>query len=298
MKKFARVFLMCVVSLTLTACIQVDTVVNVKTDGSGTIEETFLMRKDLLQQMKKMMEEMAKSMAEMMTEGENSGKIQKNADSEMKAEAFDIFDEAKLRESARHKGEGVTFIGGSKIITDDYEGYKAMYAFEDINKVKINQNPGEKVPSVPQQGGSDTDRNEKEYVIFTFHKGNPAELIIKSPRSSMNSKSESSENTQPSQNNDKPSEEMTDQVKQLFQGMKITLTVAVDGNIVETNASHREGSKITLAELDFGKVMEMPELFTKLSPALPKSMEESKLLMQDIPGIKVDLHDEIRIRFE
>jgi hypothetical protein len=50
--------------------------------------------------------------------------------------------------------------------------------------------------------------------------------------------------------------------------------------------------------MDFGKLLEKPELFLQLSESQLKSLEESKALMQQIPGIKVDLHDEIRIRFE
>ena len=35
-----------------------------------------------------------------------------------------------------------------------------------------------------------------------------------------------------------------------LQGMEIALTVIVDGHILETNATHREGSKITFVEMD------------------------------------------------
>jgi hypothetical protein len=298
MKYLFQSFLLWFAFLTLTACIQVETVVKVKTDGSGTIEETFVMRKDLLEQMKKVMEEMAKGMAEVLTDEEKAGRPQENSGTKPKAEAFDFFDEAKLKENAKNMGEGVTFLSGSKIATDDFEGYKAIYSFEDINKIRINQNPGEKVPSVPHEGGSGTDSKRKEHVVFAFQKGKPAELIIHSPKRSIDPKAQDAEDTQASQNNEKPSDEMAAQVKELFRGMKIALSVAVDGNIVETNATHRDGSKITLVEMDVGKLIEKPELFLKLSQSQLKSLEESKVLMQQIPGIKVDLHEEIRIRFE
>jgi len=298
MTNFRRLLLLSFIFLALTACIQVDTVVKVKTDGSGTIEETFLMKKDLLRQMKKMMEDMAKGMAEMMAEKEHSDATLPETDARMRAELFDFFDEAKLKESARDKGEGVTFLKGSKIITDGFEGYRAVYSFEDINTVRINQNPGEKVPSVPQQGGSDTERNKKEYVIFTFKKGTPAELIIKPPRSSMSPKTKSSDDAQTSQNKEKPSDVMAAQAKELFEGMKLALSVVVDGNIVETNATYREGSKVTLAALDFGKLIGTPELFKKFSESNLRSLEEAEILVQQVPGIEVDLHEEIRIRFQ
>jgi hypothetical protein len=298
MKRFFMIFLMCIALLTLTACIQVDTVVKIKTDGSGVIEETFLMKKDFLQQMKITMEEMAKSMDQVLTEGENSDKTQQSKDSRVKAEKFDIFDEGKLKGHAKDMGEGVTYLKGSKIITDDYEGYKAIYEFTDISKVKINKNKAEKVLSDPQQISPDS-KASKEYITFTFTKGEPAELLIKSPGSRIDKKSEDiSEDLKPSQDDVKASEEMMAKMKEMFHGMKIALAVEVDGNILETNASHREGSKITLLELDFGKLMEMPEVVKRFSQSKPKNAEDLKLLIQDLPGIKVDLNNEIRIRFD
>jgi len=83
-----------------------------------------------------------------------------------------------------------------------------------------------------------------------------------------------------------------------LQGMKIALTVIVDGHILETNATHREGSEITLVELDFRRLIEMPEQFKKFNQSQPKTVEESNLLMQELPGMKVDLYYEIKILFE
>ena len=297
MKSLARLFIITMFSAALSACIQIDTSINVRTDGSGTIEETFLIRKDLIQQMKKMVEGIASGLADASKDGEAGGGLQDDSDSGTKAEEFPLFDEVKLRENAFQKGEGVTFIGGSKIVTDDYEGYRAVYAFEDISKVKINQNQGENMPSLRPAKGSDSATRGKEYLTFSFEKGNPAELVIKSPKRAADAPSESPGSGEPSQNSDKPSEDMTAQVKHLFQGMKIGITVAVEGNIVDTNASFREGSEITLVEVDFGKVMERPELLVQLGMA-SKSMDDTRLIMQQIPGVKVEMQEEIRIRFE
>jgi len=163
MKSVARLFIIVIFSVTLSGCIQIDTSINVKTDGSGTIEETFLIRKDLIQQMKKMVEGIATSLDDASEDGGTGGVIQDDVDSGKKAEEFPLFDEVKLREKAGQKGEGVTFIGGSKIVTDDYEGYRAVYAFEDISKVKINQNQEENMTSLYPKEGSDSAGRGKEY---------------------------------------------------------------------------------------------------------------------------------------
>lgn len=295
MKRIAVIILSCLALMTLNGCIQVETMVKVKPDGSGVIEETFLMKKDFVSQMKKMMEEMAEGMDQMMTEGENGGEP---AQEKAPTPTFDIFDEAKLKDEAGGKGEGVTYLEGSKIVTDDYEGYRAVYAFKDINKIRINQNPGEKVPTGPQDTGPDENGAKKEYVVFVFTGGSPAELIIKSPGRTVESEpGDVTEDNTSAPDNEKASDSMMAQMKEMFQGMKIAFTVEVEGDIVETNATHREGSKVTVVELDFGKLIEMPEQFRQFSQTKPETVEESKLLMQKIPGMKVDLNDEIKIRF-
>jgi hypothetical protein len=298
MTRFPAILLTCMALLALTACMQIDTVVKVKPDGSGVVEETFLVKKDLIEQMRRMMEEIAKSMDQAMTEKEIPEETKQAPDAQNKAEKFDIFDEVKLKERVKDMGEGVTYLKGSKIVTDDYEGYRAIYAFGDINKVRINQNPGEKMPSDPQQDSTNA-RKAKEYITFMFTKGKPAELLIKMPKSKINKSSDdASEDLKPSQNDTEPSEEMKAQIKEMFQGMKMAFAVTVEGNIVETNATYREGSKITLLEFDFGKLIEMPEQLMKLSLSEPNASEEFKALIRDMPGIKVDLNNEIRIKFD
>jgi hypothetical protein len=188
MKKLLILGLIAIFLIALTCCIQVDTLIKVKPNGSGVIEETFLMNKAFVQQMKAMMEEMAKQMEQQMeqqadqqvSEGKKEGEPQQEKESQKKPESFDIFNEKELKERASELGEGVTYLSGSKIVTDDYEGYKAIYAFKDIQKIRINQNPGEKVPSGPQQGSPDA-KTKKEYITFIYTKGKPAELLIKLP---------------------------------------------------------------------------------------------------------------------
>ena len=299
MKRIIMVFLCGIALIASIGCMQVDTVVKVKTDGSGIIEETLLMRKDFLSQMKKMMQEMAQGMGQMMTEGEEGGSTSKDTAPGRNAMHFDIFDEAKLREKAGDKGDGVTYLSGSKIVTDEYEGYRALYAFEDINKIRINQNPGEKVPSGPPQEGSETDGSKKEFVVFALKKGSPAELVIRSPEpSDVNGSKDVPDEASPAADDKRASDMMVAQMKEMFRGMKISFAVEVEGDIIDTNATHREGSKVTVIEIDFGKLLEMPEEFRQFSQARPETVEETKLLMQKVPGMKVDLNKEIRIRFQ
>ena len=195
-------------------------------------------------------------------------------------------------------GEGVSYLSGSKIVTNDYEGYKALYAFNDIQKIRINQNPGDKVPSAPQEANTDA-KTKKEYITFRFIKGKPSELLITLPaeKTKEPSKDKPEEKTPPPAD-DQQAEAMMAQMKQIFEGMKISVSVEVEGTILETNATYRDGSRITLMELDFGKFMQMAENFKKFSMAKPDTLEETKKFMKDVPGIKVELNDKIKIKFK
>jgi hypothetical protein len=306
MNKFLITVLILIFLLPLTGCIQVDTLIKVKPDGSGVIEETVLMNKAFVQQMRAMAEEMAKQMEQQIEqqadqqvpEEEKQSETKQGKEPEKKPEPFDMFNEKELKERASDFGEGVRYISGSRVVTDDHEGYKAVYAFKDIQKIRINQNPGEKVPSAPQQESPDT-KAKKEYITFIFTKGKPAELLINLPADKPTEQSkEIPEDKPPTPADDQQAEAMMAQMKQIFEGMKISAAVEVEGTIIETNATHREGSRITLMELDFGKLMEKAEDFKKFSLAQPDTLEESKQFMKDVPGIKVELHEEIKITFQ
>jgi hypothetical protein len=195
-------------------------------------------------------------------------------------------------------GEGVSYVSGKKISTDTFEGYEAVFAFTDINKVKLNQNPSDNVPSEPSQGGSD---KPEEYVTFRFKKGKPATLSVKMPEQEPDDKDDAAK---PDEMGETSAEEqqqaamMLAQMKNMFEGMKIAMVIEVEGSVVETNATHVDGSRITMMELDFGKLLEMPEKLLQFSQLQPESVEDAKAFMKDIPGFKVDMNKELTVKFQ
>lgn len=259
-----------------TGCMQVNSTVKVKPDGSGTVEETFMMSKMALQ----MMQGMASGMPQ---EGTNK-------------KPFDIFDEEKLKSEASKKGEGVTYVSGEKVVTDKFEGYKAIYTFTDINKLKLNQNPGENMPSAPNMTGEE--EKPKEYVTFEFTKGSIAKLVIKNTDKKKDFKADKDDNVSKPKMSTQEEQMMMAQMKQMFDGMKFVIAVEVEGRIVKTNATHQNGSTVTLMEMDFGKLMENPEKMLELSRSEPETLEEAKKIMKDVPGIKVDMNEQVEIEFK
>ena len=136
MKALVRWLVALVVVFSLTGCIESKIIVKVNTDGSGEIEETFLMSKEIFQMMA--------GLASLGEEGEQT-----------EPEIPDLLDMDKLNKKTGTMGEGVTLASAEKVSTDKAQGYRAVYQFSDINKIMINQNPDENVPQPPSEGEDD-----------------------------------------------------------------------------------------------------------------------------------------------
>src|SRR5688572_31397941 len=86
-----------------TACFQSETIIRVKADGTGTIEQTNLANKDMLG--------MAAGMAKQAVQ--NAGGA---ADTAANVDNLgDLFDEAKIREQASSFGLGVRFVSSAPL---------------------------------------------------------------------------------------------------------------------------------------------------------------------------------------
>jgi hypothetical protein len=74
--------------------------------------------------------------------------------------------------------------------------------------------------------------------------------------------------------------------------------VEVQGTISETNAEYRDGSRVTLMDMDFNKVMADPEKFKALAKANPQSLQEAKTLIKGLDGVKIETAPEVKIKFQ
>jgi len=273
-------------ALMIGGCVQTEIVLKIKPDGTGTIEETVLMNQMVMTQMGAMFSQMGDG--ELEISGEPGGMPE-------------LFDEEKLKERALKMGEGVRYVSGKPVQNDQFSGYKAVYAFSDINTLQIDENPGSRMPmDMPgEEAGMDMNSGE-EWLRFQFVKGHPARLVIRRPESDevIEQEVEEAESEADESMETGDMEGMGDMMGMFFKDMKMRIVIDVQGQIVKTNATHREGSEITLMELDFGKIMENPEKFQQLSRAKPKTMAETAEMVRDIPGIKVDMNEQMEIVFQ
>ena len=257
----------------LTGCFQITTVVRVNPDGSGTVEESMLLSKKIFGEINQMMQGFAGKSGE-------------------KPKQLELFEPAKLKEQARDMGAGVNYRSGKKVETADYTGYTATYAFTDINNLKLTRNSGNltgatKSASLP--------------LIFHCDKGSPATLTIVQARTKTAGKPADDPGTEPAAPADaqpKMSDAETRKFMEMFMGMKFVLAVEVNGTIVSTNATHRNGKRLTLVDLDLARIGTAGPELEKLSRLKNSSFEEAKELFKGIPGIRMDLNDKLIVVFK
>jgi predicted Zn-dependent protease len=191
-------------------------------------------------------------------------------------------------------GQGVTYVSSKKITTKDAEGYRATFAFSDINRVRLDTSPSDKTPSPSGMGG---EGDEDAVATFRFTQGPPAVLLVMLPEelTTDNLRPPELPDTLPA--DDPQMATMAAEMKEMFKDMKVNIALEVEGDIIRTNATHREGSKITLMEVDFGKLLENEEALKKINQLEPRNADEARKLLKDVPGIKVEFNPELRVEF-
>jgi len=268
MKNIKHLFLLIISFALLSGCLQVDTTVYVNKDGTGTIEEKVLM---------------SDAVVDMMNQFMSSFQDSANA-----PEEFNLYKEEELKEKASGYGEGVEYISGEEIKNDGWQGYKAIYSFEDLNTITMETDPNAKV---------ELDKNEEgkknEYFSFKFIRGDVSELIIDRPE--IKPKITMDETGSEEENVD---ESLDDSFLKMMEGMKVQISLTFDGDIVETNATYVDGSHVKLLDIDFGELFKNKESLEMLKNNPPDNLEEMKEIVENVPGMKIELQKPVFIKFE
>lgn len=272
MKKIKPLILFLFVSIIFSGCLKVRTLINVNQDGTGTIEETVLMKSEFVKMMK-----------------EFAGKM--NTDGSKKD--FSLFDKEEFAKKSSDYGKGVSFQSGKLIKEKNFEGFIVVYSFKDINQLKINPDPEKKISFGFGDTVEQPTPQTKDLLTFKFRKGDPSSLEINFPKSFMedDSSDENSdtEETTPAGNDAK--------MKEFLADMEMDLSINFNNEIKETNASYVDGSKVTLLHMEFDELLDNEAALKKLGSKKPKSIEAFKELTKDIKGMKIEFNDEIFIKF-
>lgn len=273
MSKFKLLMLAVLPLIIFSGCLQVNTKINLNKDGSGTIEETFVMKSSVVNMMREFV----------------------LAFDSTKTDEFNLFNENELSAKATNYGEGVQYDSGEKVVVDGYEGFKIVYSFADINKIRINPSPEDKVPFRDELGETDSSVFD-ENLQFNFTKGNPSILIINFPQTKKDKESSMGENEIEVEDSTLNSEQIQKLIE-MFDGMKISSSFNFNDVIKETDASYVNGSEITLLQVDFSEIIKHKDVLEKLQKTNPKSMEGFKDIVGKLPGIKVESKETVTIKF-
>lgn len=248
-------------TLSLTACLNSTTLVKVKADGSGTVEQITMMNTAALKGM------MGGG------QGGPTGPMMNKAD---------------LERTAERMGKGVRLVSSEPVKGNTgFEGVKAVFAFDDINQIQISQGPS--------MGGSNGARSSEptsdDPVRFKLTRnGGTSTLNINFVDQPGKGRVETQPNPAGGDVPDFSNPMIMNMIKTMFQGFKIDVALEVAGSIVKTNAEYVSGSRITMLELDVASLLadeaKFKALQGKLSPNA--SLSEVKPYLKDIKGIKID----------
>ncbi len=260
-KAAALAFLTLGAVILLSGCLQSQTTIKVGRNGSGEVERTFVMKHEIVEMLAGM-----------------SGTAPAD---------FSLYEDGELEAEAASMGSGVTLRSVENIDDSFGRGYKAVFVFDDINNLRVNQNPGDAVPS------GDPGESTQELVTFSLTQGNPARLVVMMPQSEEDEAGE----VDTMDDEGAPTSEELEGMTEFYRDMRIGFDLEIEGSIVDTNATHRSGSTITLMDIDFNRILSDPEATRRLIENQADSLIEVQDLVKNTEGISVEFQEEVSVRF-
>jgi hypothetical protein len=182
------------------------------------------------------------------------------------SDAATLVDRRALEQFARELGPGVRLVSVDRISGKNRTGFSARFDFPDIRGVRW------RIPAVDGKSGSGGG------LGFDFVAGDSA-LLKAIP-------AEPSPRAPPVQTAAKlPSSALLDTaMAALFEGFRLSAVLRVEGDIVRSNAAHREGSDVTLLSLSAAS-MKGPDLWALLGM---RSMKDALAMHRRAPpGVKM-----------
>jgi hypothetical protein len=274
--KYLRFLASIGLSALLAGCINSTTVINVKPDGSGTIEQTTTMNAQAAAQMQQMTGAFGQGGA---------------------AKKGGFFNEQDLRAAAPKMGEGVTFVSATPIKTAEAEGARAVYAFTDIAKLRLDQKPA--TPGGAGAMGGVPGGSAPEDILFRFVKtpAGTSKVTVVFPEAKVDQarKNAQAQQAQPGKAADPMQAAALAMMKQMMNGLKISIVLQPVGRIVKTNSLFVQGQQVTLLEMDLGQMMADESTLQKLQGAA--SLEDMKTMLKGVKGVKLNPDREVAVEF-
>lgn len=276
-----------VLVMMLSGCLQINMAISLNPDGSGTLDETVVMKSDMLAMM-----------AGMAASGQD-------ADT---SKPFSLYDPAQLKQDAAKMGAGVTLKSSEPVQNDFGSGYHAVYAFSDISGVQVNQNPSSMLPSQMtnsmegEMPGASSDSSDQ--MVFSFTRGNPSTLQISFPAQTTGNSGSASgaDNGASGASAGDQSGGMDDQtlamMQQFYRDMKFTVTMSFNNSIVDTNATYRSGNRITILDMNFNDLLADPSFLKMMQTDPAGAPDDMSQLAKKFPSLKFETKPTVTVRFK
>lgn len=255
LSKTAKLALGLLSAIALPSCLQNETTINLKKDGSGTIvEETML----------------SAQMLAMMTQFAQPGQPDPVAE---------MFKEEKAKEKTAKLGEGVEYVKTEMVDKDGKKGARVEYKFADINTVKVS--PGDAVEDgdAPAEEG----KKKKEEVKFAYADGKLKVIVPPTDFGDMNMGGENQGGAE------------AVQMKQMLADMRLTVKLVIVDGISATNASYVDGNAITLFDIQVGKMLEQEDALKKISETAKTDKDAAKAAFAKLEGMKVETKEDVTV---
>lgn len=253
-----------ILAAVLSGCINSTSLVKVKPDGSGTIEQTTMVN---LAALKGLMA------------GMGGGQVK---------ESPGVMNEAEFKRTAERMG--VKPVSLTPITDGGFEGAKAVFAFDDISKIRLDQDPQ------MSAGGLSASSRGSNPIKFAFTRtGGTSVLTLTVDEKAASAATEKVQSA--------PSLEQVDpaimqMVKTMFDGFRIVIDLEVDGKIVKTNADYVNGSRVTLMEIEAAGIFQDEAKLRALQPKIRPgaSLSELRPYLKEIKGVKIN-HPTVTIEY-
>jgi len=251
----------------LSSCLQVESTISVKKDGSGTITEELVFGEQMVMMMQ-------------------MGAAQGGPGAAGKDPMAQMLDKTKAQERAKKMGEGVELVSVEKIDAKGKLGIKTIYKFSDINKLTYS---GASAMDLGDMPGVKAEEAEDAGTSFKLADGTLT-IIQKKP---------AMEKGEDKEGKPELPDDMDDQAMAMMQGMmkdmRMSMKIKIEPGIAKTNATYVDGNTVTLADIDFGKLVANPE---KLKALQTGDFDKAKDALKGIDGVKFEAQEKLEIKMK
>jgi hypothetical protein len=275
--KALRPLLLLFLALPLAGCISFDLLVKIRPDGSGTIVRTVVVRTDWI-------EELGRTMKEAISESGGEVKIESKGKND-----FDMFTEKEARDEAAKMGKGVRFVSAKPTKTAKGQGQIAIYAFDDVTKLSLSDEPP--APGMPVSG----DDASKVGFVFSRKSGEGSRLAVRMPKNDI--KAEADKPDEKGEEAPAPSADDLAQARKILGGLRVAMAVEIEGKVLDVQGGWRDGNRVTLLEMDFDKLLADEKRLASFASKKAKSLEEAQADLKNVPGFRIPTGEEVVIRF-